>query len=149
MRDSISGTQVKRCISPTYLATGDTPFVGQIIDHQGYDAAAYLIATGSLADSDVAFTVLLEESDASNMGSANAVADEDMVSQTPGTAPETAAAFAYNHDDQVRKLGYIGTKRYTRLTITPANNTGNIYLSAVCVLSKRGPGTAVATQATA
>ncbi len=136
MRDALTEKQIKRVLSPTYLATGDTAFVGEIIDHQGFDAASYLIATGSLADSDATFTVLLEEGDDSSVTDAAAVADGDMVSQTSGTAPETAAAFAYNHDNQVRSLGYIGAKRYTRLTITPANNTGNIYLSAVCVLEK-------------
>lgn len=149
MRDGLSGSISKRCISPTYLATGDTPFVGQIIDHQGFDAAVYEIATGSLADSNATFAVLLEEGDDSGLSDAAGVADADMVSQTPGTAPETAAGFAYNHDDQVRRLGYVGSKRYTRLTITPTGNTGNIYLGAVCILSKRGPGNAALAQPTA
>lgn len=146
MRDGISKSITKRVISPTYQSTGDTAFVGQIIDHAGFDAASYHIMVGSLADADAAFTVLLEEGDASNLSDAAAVADGDMVSQTRGTAAETAAGFAYNHDDQVRKLGYIGSKRYTRLTITPANNTGNIYLGAICVLEHRAPGTAVLVQ---
>ena len=149
MRDSLSSGISKRCISPTYLATGDTPFVGQIIDHQGFDSACYEIATGALADSNATFAVLLEEGDAANLSDAAAVADADMVSQTPGTAPETAAGFDYSHDDQVRRLGYVGAKRYTRLTITPSGNTGNVYLGAVCILSKRGPGNAVLAQPTA
>lgn len=149
MRDGLSSGIAKRCISPTYLATGDTPFVGEIIDHQGYDAAAYEIATGELGDANATFAVLLEEGDDSGLSDAADVADADMVSQTPGTAPETAAGFDYSHDDEVRRLGYIGTKRYTRLTITPSGNTGNVYLGAICVLSKRGPGTAKTAQPSA
>ena len=38
-------------------------------------------------------------------------------------------------DDEVRKIGYIGDKRYVRLTITPAANTGNADLSAIAVLA--------------
>lgn len=136
MRDGLTKKQIKRAISPTYLATGNTAFVSEIIDHQGFDSVTYLIATGSLADSDATFTVLLEDGDAANLSDNAAVADGDMVSETLGTAPETAAAFNYADDDEVRSIGYIGAKRYSRLTITPANNTGNVYLSAVCVLEK-------------
>jgi hypothetical protein len=132
MRDNISNKQVKRVLSPVSVAD-NTAQVGQVIDRQGYDSLAYLILTGSLADADVTFTVLLEESDASGSGFA-AVADADMVSQTSGTAPETAAGFQFDDDNEVRKIGYIGNKRYTRLTITPANNASAGLLAAVAVL---------------
>ena len=133
MRDATNNVQIKRVLSPVSVSD-NTAQVGQVIDHQGYDAATYVIATGSIADADATFTVLLEDSDASGSGFA-AVADADMVSQTSGTAPETAAAFQFDSDNQCRKLGYIGVKRYTRLTITPANNASAALLSAVCVLS--------------
>ena len=133
MRDATNNVQIKRVLSPVSVSD-NTAQVGQVIDHQGYDAATYVIATGSIADADATFTVLLEESDASGSGFA-AVADADMVSQTSGTAPETAAAFQFDSDNQCRKLGYIGVKRYTRLIITPANNASAALLSAVCVLS--------------
>ena len=94
----------------------------------------YLIAIGSVADADATFTVLLEESDASDMTGATAVADADMISQLAGTAPETAAAFQFDDDNEVRKLGYIGNKRYTRLTITPVNNASAAVLAAMAVL---------------
>jgi hypothetical protein len=110
-----------------------TAQVGQIIDHRGFDAATYIILTGSLADADATFTVLLEESDNSDLSSGNAVADADMISQS-SSAPETAAAFQFDDDNEVRKLGYSGTKRYTRLTITPVNNASAAVLAACCVL---------------
>lgn len=69
--------------------------MGQIIDRQGYDSLTYLIATGSIADADVTFTVLLEEGDAANLSDAAAVADADMISQTPGVAPAAAAGFQF------------------------------------------------------
>jgi len=35
----------------------------------------------------------------------------------------------------MRKLGYIGGKRYSRLTITPVgNNSGNIFVSCVAIM---------------
>lgn len=143
MRDTITGTQTRRVLSPVSVAD-NTAQVGQIIDHLGFDAATYEIALGSIADADVTFAVLLEEGDASNLSDAAAVADDDMVSMTQGTAPETAAAFQFDDDNEVRRIGYIGGKRYTRLTITPTGNASAALLAAVCVLSLPSTGNAVA-----
>lgn len=127
MRDLMNNIQLKRVISPAAAVTDNTAFVGQVVDKRGYDSLTYAIATGSLADADATFTVLLEESDASGSGFA-AVDDKDLL----GT--EALASFTFADDDKVFKIGYIGNKRYTRLTITPANNTGNVFISAVAVL---------------
>jgi hypothetical protein len=37
-----------------------------------------------------------------------------------------------------RKIGYIGHKRYVRLTITPGANTGNAFASAIAILGQSG-----------
>lgn len=144
MEDMAHNIQVKRVISPVSVAD-NTAQVGQIIDHLGYESATYCINLGSIADADMTATVLLEESDASDMTGANAVADADMISQTAGIAPEVAAAFQFDSDNQVRKLGYIGFKRYTRLTITPSANASAALLSALCILGD--PNVAPVTQA--
>lgn len=134
MRDNISGKQVKRAISPVSGGANDTPVVSQIIDRQGFDSLGFLIALGSIADADATFTVLVEHGDDSGLSDAAAVADAELVSQTDGTAPEAAAGFQFDDDNEVRKIGYLGTKRYVRLTITPANNTGAWLVSALAVL---------------
>lgn len=127
MRDLHNNINVKRVISPVSVAD-NTAQVGQIIDRQGFGSLEYIIATGSLADADATFAVLLEESDASNMDGAAAVADADLL----GT--EALASFIFSDDDKVFKLGYKGHKRYTRLTITPSGNASAAVLSAVAVL---------------
>jgi len=146
MRDQANNLQIKRVISPVSVSD-TTAQVGQIIDRLGYESLTYLIVLGSIADADMTAAVLLEESDASDMTGAAAVADADMISQTSGTAPETAAGFKFDSDDQVRKLGYIGNKRYTRLTITPAANASAALLAAVAVLGH--PNSMPVTQAAA
>ena len=146
MRDATNDIQVKRVISPVSVAD-NTAQVGQIIDRQGFDSLTYLIALGAIADADATFVPLLEESDNANMAGANAVADADMISQTVGTAPESAAGFQFDDDNEVRKLGYRGNKRYTRLTITPANNAAGALLAAAAVLGH--PSVAPVVQATA
>lgn len=127
MKDLHNNIDVRRVISPV-SESGDTPLVGQIIDHDGFYSSEYLISTGSLADANATFAVLLEESENSDMSSSNAVADVDLI----GT--EALAGFAFGDDDEVRKLGYKGNKRYTRLTITPSGNGSAALISAVVIL---------------
>ena len=127
MKDLASNIDVKRVISPVSVAD-NTAQVGQIIDRRGFDSVTFLIATGSVADADTTFTVLLEESDDSGMSGGNAVADADLI----GT--EALAGFQFDDDNECRKLGYVGSKRYLRLTITPVSNASAALLSAVAVL---------------
>jgi len=133
MQDLHNNLHVKRCISPVSEA-GTTALVGQIIDRQGFDSLEYIIATGSIADADATFTVLLEEGDNSSLTDAAAVADGDLI----GT--EALAAFQFDDDNEVRKLGYKGHKRYTRLTITPVGNASAALISAVAVLGNPSYG---------
>ena len=132
MRDLIHELKAVRLISPTSVAD-NTPFVSQIIDLQGYDSIAFYILTGSLADADATFTTLLEEGDAGNLSDAAAVADIDMLSDVRGIAPEVAASFNFSNDDGVFRLGYIGNKRYVRLTITPAANAAAANIAALAI----------------
>lgn len=126
MKDLMNNIDVKRVISPVSVAD-NTAQVGQVIDGQGAASVTYVIATGSLADADATFTVLLEECDTSG-GTYTAVADADLI----GT--EVLASFQFDDDNECRKLGYKGTKRYTRLTITPANNASAGLIAAVAIL---------------
>jgi len=139
MRDLHNNVQVKRAISPVNAGSGDTPIVSQIIDRLGYDTLEFVIATGSLADANATFTALVEESDDSALSGGTAVADADLL----GT--EVTASFAFGDDDEVRKIGYVGNKRYVRLTITPAGNTGDVYVAALALLGN--PDMAPVTQA--
>lgn len=125
--DLHNNIHIKRAISPVSVAD-TTAQVSEIIDRQGYGSLEFVIATGSIADADATFTVLVEEGDAANMSDAAAVADADLL----GT--EALAAFQFDDDNEVRKIGYKGIKRYVRLTITPVANASAALLSAVAVL---------------
>lgn len=123
--------QVKRGVSPVAAAqTDNTAIVSQIVDTLGYGSVEYLILTGSLADADATFTVLMEDGDASNLSDAVAVADAELL----GT--EALAGFTFASDDKVFKLGYVGNKRYVRVTVTPANNTGAACVAGVWLLGE-------------
>lgn len=137
MRDFLSNVQVKRAMSPVASAADNTAWVSQIIDRQGYDSAGFIILLGALPDADATFTVLVEEGNAANLSDAAAVADADLIGQDPAsaTAPETQASFTFAADDTVKKIGYRGSKRYLRLTITPAANASASLYAACAVLA--------------
>lgn len=130
MRDLANSLAVRRMISPAAAAqTDNTAIVSQIVDLAGFQSSMIAIMAGNLADADAVFTTLLEHGDASNLSDAAAVPD----SQLTGT--EALASFTFADDNAVKKLGYVGPKRYLRLTITPANNTGAAIFAAVAILS--------------
>jgi hypothetical protein len=126
MRDLRSSIAVRTAIAPIALSD-NTAAVGVAIDRQGFGSVTYAIATGTLADADATFTVLLEEADTSG-GSYTAVADADLI----GT--EAAASFTFADDAVTRTLGYRGSKRFTKLTITPSGNSGSAPIAAVVIL---------------
>lgn len=115
----------RRGISPAAAVTDNTPFVSEILDLDGWDGAEFFTLLGSIADVDATFTFLMQESDASDMSGANDVADEDLLGTEVGAAP------LFSSDNKVTKIGYVGAKRYVRVTITPAANTGNIFLTGM------------------
>jgi len=125
MRDLHNDVKYSRAISPAAATTDNTAWVSQILDTANFAHNELVIMLGSLADSDATFTVLLEDGDNASLTDNAAVADANLL----GT--ESAAGFQFDDDNETRKLGYKGTKRYIRATITPANNTGNAFCSAV------------------
>src|SRR5574338_1215564 len=131
LRDLIHSVSAVRGFSPA-STSDNTAGVTQAVDRQGYAGVLFAIATGSIADADATFTVLLQESDSTGSGHTD-VADADMISMTAGTAPEAAASFTFSDDDKVYLLDYIGNKRYLKLTVTPANNASAALWSVVAL----------------
>lgn len=127
MRDLHNNIHVTRAISPVSVSD-TTAAVSQIIDRQGYQSLEFVIATGSIADADATFTVLVEDGEVANLSDAAAVTDANLL----GT--EVLAGFQFDDDNETRKIGYIGDKRYVRLTITPVANASAALFAAVAVL---------------
>ena len=128
MRDTFNNLEIRRLIDPE-RGTDNTALVSQIIDLANRNSCLFAIAIGTLADADATFTVLVEDGNDSALSDNAAVADAFLI----GT--EAGASFTFTNDDEVRKIGYIGPKRYVRLTITPASNdSGNHDLAAVAIL---------------
>lgn len=120
---------VSRGISPVAALTNvNTPIVSQIIDTANFAATEFLLQIGANTDADATFTVLVEDGNNSALSDNAAVADAYLL----GT--EALASFDFSDDNETRKIGYIGPKRYVRVTVTPANNgAGDIFLAGVWV----------------
>jgi hypothetical protein len=129
MRDLLHVIHPVRAISPAAAIADNTPIVSQIIDRSGYEALVFLVLIGALADADATFAVTMEHGETANLSDAAAVPAGNI----QGTLAK--AGFTFADDDKVRKVGYSGSKRYVRITVTPSGNAGNAFISAVALLA--------------
>jgi hypothetical protein len=133
MRDLMNNIDVKVAISPLATALADnTPSVSTILDLLGCNSATLVIAAGNLVDADATFAVTMDEGNVANLSDAAPVAASQLVGSL------ALASFTFNEDNKCRKIGYAGSKRYIRATITPSNNTGAAPLSALWVRAALG-----------
>lgn len=117
MRDMHNNVLPAVALNTTTITT-DTTTNGNIIDLQGFDMVEFFIVTGTLTDGD--YTPLIEDGDDSGLSDAAAVADTELL----GT--EAGAAFTTDTDDnKVSRIGYVGGKRYVRLSIVSTNTATN------------------------
>ena len=128
MRDLVPYLHPVRAISPSAAVLDNTPLVSQVIDRRGFDSVAFVILTGQLADPDATFAVTLQH------GNDPALADAAAVPAAQLSGTLAAASFTFNDDDKLRKLGYLGARRYLRLTVTPVNNSAAANIAAVALL---------------
>lgn len=107
-------------LANTAIADGEDA-VGNIIDRQGSDALEFVLSMTARTDGTV--TPLIEHGDAADLSDAAAVPDTELL----GT--EAAAALSAVG---LSKVGYVGNKRYVRLTaVTAAGTTASIHAIAV------------------
>lgn len=129
MKDLYSNIKVSRAVSPVSVSD-NTPLVSQVIDTQGYNSLVYAILLGAIADADATFGVLVEHGDESNLSDAAPVPDEEL------NGTESGAAFQFDSDNQTRKIGYVGGKRYTRITVTPSANASAALIGVLAIQGK-------------
>ena len=122
---------VKRVVlfDPKAAVTDNTAQVSAIVDTAGYDAVMLMIQTGTLSDADATFATTIDHGDVSNLSDAAAVASTDL------TAALSTMNFTFADDSTTKAIGYIGMKRYVRVTVTPSANTGNLFLAGAAILS--------------
>ena len=129
LRDELNEMNPVVVLAPVAVALADnTAQVGNIVDTLGYGACTFVITTGTLEDANATFAVSMEHGDAANLSDTAAVPADQLVGTT------ALASFTFAADSKCFKLGYIGYKRYVRLTITPSANTGNAPLAVIAIM---------------
>lgn len=127
-RDLCNNINILPAVPPAVSTADNTAFVSSIIDTAGYESLTFAIATGSLADADATFAVTMEHGDNSALSDTAVPAATDLIGTT------ALAGFTFAADNKTFKIGYVGLKRYVRMTITPSNNTAADYVSVVAIL---------------
>lgn len=129
MKDIINSIHCVPLIVPVAARTDNTAIVSAIIDRKGYQSLGLVLVTGTQTDANATFTVLVEDGNQSNLSDNAAVADVDL------NGTEILAGFQFDDDNECRKIGYVGNKRYVRVTVTPTgNDSGNIFIAGIAVL---------------
>lgn len=128
MHDLFSKINPKVGAAPVAATTDNTAIASAWIDRQGYDSVTWLIVTGTDADADATFATTMQDADASDQSDAAAVAAASVLGSL------ALASYTFADDAKCFKVGYCGGKRYTKLTVTPANNTGNVFCVLLCIL---------------
>lgn len=138
MKDLINSIQCVPLIVPVAARTDNTAIVSAIIDRKGYQSLALVLVTGTNTDTNATFTVLVEDGNNSGLSDNVAVADNEL------NGTEVLAGFQFDDDNECRKIGYVGSKRYVRVTVTPVgNDSGNIFIAGVAILGNPDIGPTV------
>lgn len=127
-KDQFNNLHPVIAIAPITITDG-TALVSGAIDTRGYESVTFLISTGILADVDATWLPTVKDGDTSSQGAHTAVADAFLL----GT--EAAAGWTFSDDGEVRKIGYVGGKRFVSIEIDDVvANTGSAPFSVVCLL---------------
>ena len=124
--DLHNNIKASRGLSPVAAVTNNTAFVSEIVDTANFGSCEFVGIFGSVADADVTFTVLVEDGDNASLTDNAAVDDAYLLGVE-------AMSLRYDSDNKTFKIGYIGPKRYVRVTVTPSGNTGDIFFAAVWI----------------
>jgi hypothetical protein len=129
MRDLHNQIHTVPLITPIAARTDNTAIVSAIIDTRDYGSCELVLITGANTDANATFAVLVEDGDNSGLSDNAAVSDDYLL----GT--EALASFTFADDGETRKIGYVGPKRYVRMTVTPSgNDSGNIFIAGVAIM---------------
>lgn len=129
MKDLHSKIHLVPAIVPVAARTDNTAIVSAIIDRKGYQSLEFALIAGGNTDTNATFAVTVDDGDAANLSDAAAVPAKFLLGSL------AAASFQFDDDNECRKIGYVGNKRYVRLTVTPSgNDAGNIFLAGIAIL---------------
>lgn len=140
MKDINSTLKIVRALDPAINTNlGTTALTSQWVNRKQsgilYAALLFAIAIGTLTDVNAVYAVTMEHADDDGAGSVDA-GTIAAVDAADILGASLATPFQFDDDNEVRQIGYIGTKQYIRLIITPTTtaDVGDTPVSVVGVL---------------
>jgi hypothetical protein len=115
---------------PLQTISNNAVLQGQWIDVKGAEQIDFVIAIGQAQDADATFAIKIEEADQADYVDASDVPESYLI----GTL--LTAAFTYASDNQLRLIGVRCRKRYYRISIVPANNSGSLTVASLAYVSR-------------
>ena len=115
-------TEQRTGLDITAIST-DTTTAGEIIDTAGFEALEFYLISGTVTDG--AYAVSLQHGDDASLSDAAAVSADETLGN---------ADFAAADDDAAKRIGYIGKRRYVRLSIVSTSTSTGGTIGAVAVL---------------
>ncbi len=103
--------------------TTDTTTVGNEIDTLGFESVTFILQAGTLTDGD--YTILVQDSDVSGSGFVD-VTDDFLIG--------TEAATQVSASNAITRIGYVGKKRYVKISVVSANTTSGGTVGAIAAL---------------
>lgn len=105
----------------------NTTTVGAIIDTAAFYSLTFAIQSGTITDG--AYAIKIEEGDAADLSDAVVVPADFILGSLAG------AGFVAANDNAVHKVGYVGKKRYARLSVVSTSVTTGGAFGAIAILS--------------
>jgi hypothetical protein len=130
-KDLHNNISVRRCIDPQSVST-NTAIVSAIIDRLGYETLEFLICSGTIASATAIFSVTAEHGDSPTLADTVAITDP---SPTLLLGTLAGASFTFASPSSQFRVGYIGNRRYVRITITTTLNAAAALIAALAILT--------------
>lgn len=115
------------------VETGTTAHSTPVIDTSLYSAVEFYFITGTLEDNNATFAVSVAGGDVVDVTGTTITDSAAITTASEFIGSTTAASFQYDDDNEIHKLGYVGSKRYIIVTVTPAGNSGNAPIACMAV----------------
>jgi hypothetical protein len=124
MDTNLQTTTMLYAVIPPRMVADSQAVVGHIIDTKGARAVDYIIITGIVSDGDASFQVTMEDAALQDFSDAALV-------PAPYVIGQESAEFSFEGSNQIRRIGHRCRKRWSRITVTPADNSQSAGLSVM------------------
>ena len=137
MNDLHNNTRVVTAIVPAAIGANGTK-TGLVVDRQGYGGVEWVISYGSVTTTGSVVTVVAFEGDVT--GTLTSIADTALLGTEALASLAAGARVAGTGKEVVKRLGYVGNKRYVRLNVVQTGVTSVGVVGAAAVLHNPSVG---------